>query len=146
MGKVDRTYFAVLCPGKVSIAGESMCEPRKCRTVGSIPASISSAISSLNMTPDPVEPTEVKEDGLYYLSETDRWVQHCIEHLTQLTQDVSEMAPLIDRIRIDLMLAWSGRKKFDVKEVRAMRFLERLLGMEDDELAFWREMEGLNEE
>lgn len=54
---------------------------------------IISAQSSLNMYPQPIPNT-----GGQYLSESDEWAKHCMEHLRQLFQDVKI---LYDRVQHD---------------------------------------------
>jgi hypothetical protein len=54
---------------------------------------IISAQSSLNMYPQPIPNTEDK-----YLSESDKWAKHCMEHLRQLFQNVKT---LHDRVEHD---------------------------------------------
>lgn len=39
------------------------------------------AISALNMCPAPIDPTEQVPDNPGYLSYTDRWAEHAVEHM-----------------------------------------------------------------
>lgn len=60
--------------------GEPTAPDPKTSDLRSVSCEIISAMSSLNMDPEPIEKESLSEDA-HYLSETDRWAKHAMAHL-----------------------------------------------------------------
>lgn len=75
------------------------CEISKKNPVGSVAGEIMSAMSSLNMEPDPITPKPGKE--LYYLSELDAWAKHSMEHMRQAMAGTRVALEYINRLQLE---------------------------------------------
>ena len=61
-------------------------------TINGAITEIISGISALNMQPDPI--TNIPNDSMGFLSETDAWVKHSIEHFRAAIQVLREVEKL----------------------------------------------------
>lgn len=58
------------------------CKPQESKEpLREVVSEIISAISALNMHPHPIPPTEQEPENNGYLSQTDYWAEHAVEHM-----------------------------------------------------------------
>lgn len=86
-----------------------------------------SAMSALNMYP---EPKAAPEGAQGYLSETDAWATHCMEHLQSILEELNKLDLQIGRIADAVYHA--TRKNSTVEEV-FHRVLDLVNGVEEND-------------
>jgi hypothetical protein len=72
------------------------CKISKNDPLNSIAGELISAMSSLNMEPDPIKPDKVKD--IYYLSDLDGWAKHSMDHLLQAMEGIREAEKYVAKL------------------------------------------------
>jgi len=60
------------------------------------------AQSSLHMYPDPIPKDEITDGARGFLSETDSWCKHSIEHSRETFKKLKEIGEMVERIKYEL--------------------------------------------